>query len=449
MRLKQFFSFCFATTLALSMVGCGQEKETATTDTSASPDATEIASATDITLWTYPIGSWGNTETVNEIIANFNAKYPDINVSVQYLDYTSGDDQVTAAIEAGTTPDIIMEGPERLVSNWGAAGKMVDLSDLWSEENVKDISAVSQKVVDSCKSPDGAFYEYPLCMNAHCMAINYEVFKEADALQYLDETTRTWTTDNFVKALEALKKHGVDTTGIVYCGGQGGDQGTRALAMNLYNAQFTNPEHTKWTMNSEEGIKGLNLLVDLTKKELLNYDAGLQAADELQLFANGTAAMTFCWNASNQSNYASQVSFTPFAMAFPSEDGVPELAGGIYGFGIFNNGNDAKIQAAKQFIQYVCDDETQGPKSVVASGFFPVHSSFGNVYTGTADEERMTTFSSFMQYLGDYYNVTPGWADQRTAWWNMLQQIFGGTDVKEAVNTYVDTCNAATEAATK
>ena len=40
----------------------------------------------------------------------------------------SGDDQVTSAIEAGTTPDIIMEGPERLVTNWGAAGKMLDLS---------------------------------------------------------------------------------------------------------------------------------------------------------------------------------------------------------------------------------------------------------------------------------------------------------------------------------
>lgn len=447
MRLKRFFSFCIATSLALSIVGCGQEKEGSTNNTSE--ETTEGTKITDITLWTYPIGSWGNTDTVNEIITNFNVKYPDIKVSVQYLDYTSGDDQVTAAIEAGTTPDIIMEGPERLVSNWGAAGKMVDLSDLWTESNTKDISAVSQKVVDSCKSPDGSFYEYPLCMNAHCMAINYELFKDADALQYLDENTRTWTTNNFVKALESLKKHGVDTTGIVYCGGQGGDQGTRALAMNLYNAQFTNPEHTHWTMNSEEGIKGLNLLVDLTKKELLNYDAALQAADELQLFANGTAAMTFCWNASNQSNYASQVNFTPFAMAFPSEDGVPELAGGIYGFGIFNNGNDEKIQAAKQFIQYVCDDETQGPKSVVASGFFPVHSSFGNVYQGTADEDRMTTFSSFMQYLGDYYNVTPGWADQRTAWWNMLQQIFGGTDVKEAVNTYVDTCNTATESATK
>lgn len=447
MRMKKFMGVFLALSMALSLGACGGSQGATKGESTTAKE--EGAKATEIKLWTYPIGSWNEPEKVEEVIANFNAKYPDIHVSVEYLDYTSGDDQVTAAIEAGTTPDIIMEGPERLVSNWGAAGKMADLSDLWDEDTIKDIQDVSSKVVEACKSPEGVYYEYPLSMNAHCMAINYEVFEKAGALKYLDQNTRTWTTDNFVKALETLKKNGVETTGIVYCGGQGGDQGTRALAMNLYSAQFTNEDHTKWTMNSEEGIKGLELLVDLTKKGDLSYDAGIQAADELQLFANGTAAMTFCWNASNETNYAQQVNFTPYAMAFPSDDGKPELAGGIYGFGVFDNGNAEKIEASKQFIKFVCDDKEQGPKSVTATGFFPVRHSFGNVYAGTEEAERMATFNSFMQYLGDYYNVAPGWADQRTAWWNMLQQIFGGADVKEAVNTYVDTCNAATEAAQK
>ena len=301
--------------------------------------------------------------------------------------------------------------------------------------------------MNACRSADGVFYEYPLCMNAHCMAINYEVFEAAGALQYIDQETRTWTTEDFGKALQALKDNGTATTGVVYCGGQGGDQGTRALAKNLYSAQFTNEDHTQWTMNSEAGIKGLQQLVDWCNEGLLSYDAGAVAADELQLFANGTIAMTFCWNASNQANYASQVAFTPYAVAFPSDDGTPELEGGIYGFGIFDNGDAAKIEAAKKFIEFVCDDETQGPASVTAAGFFPVRASFGNVYEGTEDEERMSAFSSLMQYLGDYYNVTPGWTEQRTAWWNMLQGIFGGADVTDTVNTYVDTCNAATQAA--
>ena len=460
MKLKKMVSVMVCAGMTVSLAACGGSGTTesaadtsssaATEDTQAAENGTEngdSGSATSITLWTYPIGSWGDSEVVNSIVSNFNAVNPDITVAVEYLDYASGDDQVTAAIEAGTTPDIIMEGPERLVSNWGAAGKMVDLADLWDDEAVSDISADSEAVMNACRSADGVFYEYPLCMNAHCMAINYEVFEAAGALQYLDQETRTWTTEDFGKALQALKDNGTATTGVVYCGGQGGDQGTRALAKNLYSAQFTNEDHTQWTMNSEAGIKGLQQLVDWCNEGLLSYDAGAVAADELQLFANGTIAMTFCWNASNQANYASQVAFTPYAVAFPSDDGTPELEGGIYGFGIFDNGDAAKIEAAKKFIEFVCDDETQGPASVTAAGFFPVRASFGNVYEGTEDEERMSAFSSLMQYLGDYYNVTPGWTEQRTAWWNMLQGIFGGADVTDTVNTYVDTCNAATQAA--
>ena len=105
--------------------------------------------ATEITLWTYPIGSWQKEETVNGFIAEFNKQYPDIKVNVEYLDYTNGDDKVTTAIEAKNTPDIIFEGPERLVSNWGAKGLMVDLSDLWTEEATADISKTSEAVVNA------------------------------------------------------------------------------------------------------------------------------------------------------------------------------------------------------------------------------------------------------------------------------------------------------------
>lgn len=460
--MKKLIALVLAGAMTLSLAACGSSKPAAetpaaapaetkaeATDTVAEPAADasgDEALAADITLWTYPIGKFQDAATVDGFIASFNQIYPDIKVSVEYLDYTSGDDQVTAAIEAGTTPDIIMEGPERLVSNWGAKGKMIDLKDLWDDEALKDISATSEAVVNACKSPEGVFYEYPLCMTTHTMAINYEMFEAADALQYINED-RTWTTENFEKALQALKDNGVSTTGVVYCGGQGGDQGTRALAMNLYNAKYTDANHTEWTMNSEAGVKGLQQLVDWSKAGLISYDAGAVASDELQLFANGTIAMTLCWNASSEMTYASQVAFTPYPVAFPSESGTPELCGGIWGFGIFNNGDDNKVAAAKKFIEFICDDPVQGPLSVSSTGFFPVRSSYGNVYAGTEDEARMEVFGSFQQWLGDYYNVTGGWAEQRTAWWNLLQQIFGGEDVQTAADNYVNTCNAATTAA--
>ena len=260
--MKKQVSLALAAVMAAGMLAaCGGSSSSAAASSAASSEAGSTASAAsneaasgdalsaDITLWTYPVGNFKDEASVNELIANFNQKYPGINVKVEYLDYSNGDDQVTAAIEAGTTPDIILEGPERLVANWGAKGKMLDISDLWTDEVTSDISAVSESVVAACKNDAGVYYEYPLCMTTHTMAINKEMFEAADALQYINDDG-TWTTENFEKALQALKDSGVDTTCIVYCGAQGGDQGTRALVNNLYSGKFTSADHQTYTADS-------------------------------------------------------------------------------------------------------------------------------------------------------------------------------------------------------
>ena len=124
-----------------ALAACGGSSSSTTTASSApaSSAAGAAASSTSIKLWTYPIGGWGNDETVQNLVSSFNAKYPDIKVTVEYLDYTNGDDQVNTAIEGGSAPDLIMEGPERLVANWGAKGVMAPLNDLWTDDAKKDI----------------------------------------------------------------------------------------------------------------------------------------------------------------------------------------------------------------------------------------------------------------------------------------------------------------------
>ena len=126
---------------ALAACG-GSSSSTAPASSAASSAAASgtASSGASIKLWTYPIGGWGKDETVQELISSFNAKYPDIKVTVEYLDYTNGDDQVNTAIEGGSAPDLIMEGPERLVANWGAKGVMAPLNDLWTDGAKKDNS---------------------------------------------------------------------------------------------------------------------------------------------------------------------------------------------------------------------------------------------------------------------------------------------------------------------
>ena len=49
---------------------------TATADTGASSSAA-TGEATAITLWTYPIGSFGDSATVDSLIAKFNESHPE------------------------------------------------------------------------------------------------------------------------------------------------------------------------------------------------------------------------------------------------------------------------------------------------------------------------------------------------------------------------------------
>ena len=135
MNMKKPLALLLAAGMTFGLAACGGGSQ-GSTETPASGSNTPSASGdtVSIELWTYPIGKFGDQETLNGIITAFNEVHPEIQVTIELLDYTNGDTQVTSAIQGGSAPDIIMEGPERLVTNYGANGLMVDLSDLWTEE---------------------------------------------------------------------------------------------------------------------------------------------------------------------------------------------------------------------------------------------------------------------------------------------------------------------------
>ena len=446
MNMKNPLALLLAAGMTLGLAACGNGSQGNSESPAPGGETGGSSSGTvELNLWSFNVGGFAEASNWEPIIAAFNEQNPNIKITVTPINYQDGDQKLTSAITAGTGPDIIFEGPERIVGNYAREGLMVDLSDLWEtggSDIAEGISSVSQL--------DGTYYMYPLSVAAHCMAINYDVFEAAGALQYIDEETRTWTTDNFVKAMEAVRDAAaagtvnVATPGIIYCGAQGGDQGTRALVNNLYSDYYVNEDGTSYLANSENNVKALKLLQDMVNNGSMSANASFAAADELQAFANQTCAVSFCWNYSNYTQYAEQTQFTPFAMAFPSDDGKPELEmAGPYGFGVFNNKDEAKIEAAKKFVQFVCDDQTTGIEAVKTTGFFPVHADWGDVYAGDADAETRAPFALMSDYLGRYYNLTGGWTEQRGYWWPMLAEIMTtGADVQTAADNFVQQANA-------
>lgn len=403
------------------------------------PDEPGTDMAKEITVWVYPVGGWGDEAKVKPLIDKFTAD-TGIKVNMEFLAYADGDDKVNTAITGGNAPDIIMEGPERLVANWGVNGHMVDLSDLFDAE---DKSQVAPATLDAATSTDGKVYMYPMFMTANCMAVNYTAVKEAGAEANIDLDTRLWSVEQFDATVKALYEKFGGTVAAVYCQGQGGDQGTRELIRNRYGTNLTNDDHTAYTWNSEEVI---NALTDLKNLEGIEYDASLAGGDEIAKFYQGVLKMAFCWNAAqqlnpNSANTGAGKTLTGdeiVYMCFPTQDGKSsQLGSGVWGLGAFDTEDAGRIAAAKEFIKYMCDSENTVQAAEIA-GFLSVRT---NV---EATDPLLVEYSEKMiPHLGEYYQITKGWAGARTEWWNMLQEVGAGNDIAETVAAHEAAANAA------
>ena len=458
---KKLLALLLALAMVLSLAACGGGNNKPANNTPAPSDTKEPAEdnktpdpapaepsggeAAEITLWAYPVGGWGTEDNVKPLLEAFTAE-TGINVKLEYLAYADGDDKVNTALTAGGAPDLILEGPERLVANWGANGYMVDLSDLIDDTDKSEINAAA---LAACTNDDGAVYEYPMVITAHCMGINLDAFKAAGADQYLDLENHTWSTEDFINAVDALYAHFGDTVGAVYCKGQGGDQGTRALINNMYGGTFTNAEHTAYTWDDPKNVQAIEQLAGM---DGIAFDASLEGGDEIALFYQGVLKMAFCWNIAQQLNPNTAdtgegktvAGEEIVCMNFPSES-APVLQGGIWGLGIFDNGDEARIEAAKKFVKYMCDSEHTAEAAKI-SNFFAARSAAEGTDLSTIFDDNPTMMEYnkvILPNLGDYYQVTTGWAAARTAWWNTLQKIGNGESAADALAAGAAEANGA------
>ena len=394
---------------------------------------------TEITWWAFPTFTQENNGDAvgtyeQKIIDAFEKDNPDISVKLETIDFTSGPEKITTAIEAGTMADVLFDASGRIIT-YGKSGKLAELNDMFTDDFVADVN--NDALLEACRAGDTA-YMYPISSAPFYMAFNRDMLKDAGVVNLVKDG---WTTDDFVEVLTALKDKGY-TPGSFFCNGQGGDQGPRALFTNLYSTSITDEALTKYTTDDENSVKAMELISELIKDGKLNNGAQFDGSQDIQNFANGQTSFTILWSPAQPGTQAalleeSKVDY--LEVPFPSEDGVPALEYLINGFCVFDNGDEDKIEASKKFIQFICDDAEWGPKNVVRTGSFPVRRSFGDLY----EEERMTELYSWTKYYAPYYNTINGFDEMRTLWFPMCQEISNGQeDAGEALATFTEKANA-------
>ncbi len=463
--MKKRLALGLAAVLAVStLAGCGGGSTNTTTaadsaaettaageqkpaeETAAQADNASTGEQVEITWWAFPTFAQDGSNPAGiyeqEIIDAFQAKNPDITVKLETIDFTSGPEKITAAIEAGTVCDVLFDAPGRIIS-YAQNGKLVALDDMFTDDYVEDVG--NEALLNSCKSGD-SYYMYPISTAAFCMAVSKNALEEAGAMDCINqEGDRTWTTAQFEEMMKKLNEAGF-MGATVYCSGQGGDQGIRAFVTNLYKSSVTDDAVTTYTINDEGGVKAMTKIKEWVDNGYMLNGSAYNGGEDVDQFVAGNTAFTTLWSpglASQRAETLTENGIEVIALPFPSEDGVPALEYLVNGFCVFDNGDAARAEASKKFIDFICNDEEWGPKNVVKTSVFPVRQSMGDLYSGDAE---MNFYASLTKYYSPYYNTIPGFAEMRTYWFPMLQAVINGdSEPKAALDDFVAKANQSIE----
>lgn len=423
-KFKQLVAFAMSATVLSGVVA------------SVTPAVVSAEEEVTITYWNFPNFTSDKEFPASEdydaaLIAAFEEKYPHIKVEYQKLDFTDGPAKIETALQSQTNPDVIYDAPGRII-DWASKGYLAPFTDV-------DTSTLIEAAVKASSFED-ELYLYPQGIAPFLMAVNVGLTDELGVtdLLPLDSEDRNWTVDEFQAFLEAVNNAEGDTIPtVVYSKSQAGDQGPRAFVSNLFGSWITNDEATEYTINNEAGVKALEWIKEQAPTGILGQGAALEAKDALEYFKSGKAALSILASP----GLAAQWEDVDFKfLPFPNVDKAPKYEYLVAGPAVFDNGDDAKIEAAQLFVDFMINDEVWGKRTLLATGNFSAKEG----ETGLYENEELAFAEKLSDQFGAYYNTIPGYARMRPLWFPLLQGVLSGDteDVKAALDAFVEEANA-------
>lgn len=423
-KFKQLVAFAMSATVLSGVVA------------SVTPAVVSAEEEVTITYWNFPNFTSDKEFPASEdydaaLIAAFEEKYPHIKVEYQKIDFTDGPAKIETALQSQTNPDVIYDAPGRII-DWASKGYLAPFTDV-------DTSNLIEAAVKASSFED-ELYLYPQGIAPFLMAVNVGLTDELGVtdLLPLDSEDRNWTVDEFQAFLEAVNDAEGDTIPtVVYSKSQAGDQGPRAFVSNLFGSWITNDEVTEYIINNEAGVKALEWIKEQAPTGILGQGAALEAKDALEYFKSGKAALTILASP----GVAAQWEDVDFKfLPFPNVDKAPKYEYLVAGPAVFDNGDDAKIEAAQLFVDFMINDEEWGKRTLLATGNFSAKEG----ETGLYEDEELAFAEKLSDQFGPYYNTIPGYARMRPLWFPLLQGVLSGDtqDVKAALDAFVEEANA-------
>jgi multiple sugar transport system substrate-binding protein len=403
-----------------------------------------FAQKVQLVWWAYPrFSTTGKDPGVyeQELVDRYVKQNPNVSITVETMNYNGGPAKVNVAIASNTVPDLIDDDPVRLIADYANRGALVPMDDVIDRSTILDSFLPDSTL-------DGKFYMYPMSALPICVGLNKTIFQQAGALGLLplDKKDRSWTWDDFTKALEAVKGvKGVYPTAL-WAGNEQADVGIR-MVLQTFGAKLFSPDGKRLTLNDAAGVKGLEWLVGLKQKGLVAPGSeAMLATDAIDLFHQGRVAISMQYDSSQllplriaqKAGKAAQ--FEALMMPYPSAAGVPSMTSfALTGVAVFKTADNAKIAAAKQFAKWLCTNE-----DIVLSSIGTVPAVKGMKTYGQIKNDPEVAFVDTWAAMHNVYagKVTKGWAEVRKNWYpNFQAALIGQKTAKQALDDFVAAAN--------
>ncbi|MBO0778679.1 MAG: extracellular solute-binding protein [Ktedonobacteraceae bacterium] len=296
-----------------------------------------------------PKGSNQTGKLTDAAVAAFKAKNSNVDISVTgYTGDQAGFTKITQAVQGGGGQVDVFRLPSDILPLLAKSGNVAPIDDFLTADDKADIFP---KLLDSVKF-NGKSYSWPLWVPPVGMYLNLDIFKERG----VDPPKDNWTYDEFVEIAQKLtftRKDGTKVYGF-----------TALIDPGVVNSwpiilgeggSPLSPDNKKYTFNSQEGINGLQKLVDLALKyKVTPPDFGTQAlADITSGFSQKKNYAMYCEPSGASSGYKSAgLNFNVVSMPVGSI-GKPITAGGIGLISVANIADKDKLQMAMNLARYL------------------------------------------------------------------------------------------------
>lgn len=367
----------------------------------------------------------------------FAAQYDDAEVTVKIVKfaYTEEDAYITDCFDTADAADVLLEGYFNM-AGYIHTGRVVPLDDIITDEMRADVDAANWEM----SSVNGKTYMLPYYSLQNTLCYNKDLFRSCGLDGYVgaEGEIQSWTTEEWETILSTLaeKLPEMSYPMLMYAKNDQGDTHIMTLLRSRGSRFFD--ENGRFHINTPEGIAALTWIADAYKMGY--FPAGcenLEIIDCNALYANGQLAV-------HMTNSATAINMDPKTTGFvnfPGNNGAGYNTSFVTGFEVFDNGDAAKIKAAKAFLRYFYGNEDLMNYAQVG-----IPSSKATATRVSGHIFMQKAYSENAVNTVDFTANNPNWRGVREVFYPRIHDLLAGTKTPAETAAAIDAvCNAAIE----